>query len=125
MITGVDLVEWQLRVASGQLLPKKQEELQINGHSFEARIYSENPFNNFLPGTGTLNYFKEPQSSSDVRIETGVREKDEISIFYDPMIAKLVTWGKTRDEALNQLYQSLSQYRVYYQIVNLGYWFGK
>lgn len=97
MITGLDFVEWQLLVASGFPLPRTQQQIQKNGHAIEARIYAEDPFNNFLPATGTLKYFKEPKADSGVRIETGVREKDTISTFYDPMIAKLVTYGSNRN----------------------------
>ena len=91
-ITGLDLVEWQLRVASGETLPAKQEELQIHGHAIEARICAENPDNNFLPATGTLRVYRKPQATafqrSRVRIDDGVREGGEISPFYDSMIAK-------------------------------------
>lgn len=76
MITGEDLVEWQLRVASKMPLPKKQEEIKRKGHAMEVRVYSENPYNNFLPGNGKLKYFREPVEDKEVRIETGVREKD-------------------------------------------------
>lgn len=97
MITGLDFVEWQLLVASGFPLPKKQHEIQKNGNAIEVRIYSEDPFNNFLPNHGQLKYFKEPKEENGVRIETGVREHDTISTFYDPMIAKLITYAPTRD----------------------------
>ncbi|EGR34443.1 methylcrotonoyl-coenzyme a carboxylase 1, putative [Ichthyophthirius multifiliis] len=113
MITGQDLVEWQLLVASGQKLPKNQDQLSINGHSIEARIYAENPYNNFLPGNGKLSFFKEPlEEQGKIRLETGVRQNDEISIFYDPMIAKLVVWGKDRQEAIGTLKRALGEYRV-------------
>ncbi len=80
-------------VASGFPLPKKQHEIEKKGKAIEVRIYSEDPFNNFLPNHGTLKYFKEPLAQEGVRIETGVRENDSISTFYDPMIAKLITYG--------------------------------
>ncbi|MEG3151105.1 acetyl/propionyl/methylcrotonyl-CoA carboxylase subunit alpha [Sphingomonas sp. ZT3P38] len=99
-ITGQDLVEWQLRVASGEALPKRQDELSINGWAMEARLYAENPATGFLPSTGPLDYLWLPQ---DVRIETGVEEGDVISPFYDPMIAKLVAHATTREEALTEL----------------------
>jgi 3-methylcrotonyl-CoA carboxylase alpha subunit len=99
-ITGVDLVEWQLRVASGEPLPLKQEELSINGHAIEARLYAEDPAKGFLPSTGRLDHLV---LEGDVRIETGVEEHDAISPFYDPMIAKLVSWGETRAQALDDL----------------------
>ncbi len=96
-ITGVDLVEWQLRVASGEPLPKRQDELTINGWAMEARLYAENPATGFLPSTGPLDHLTLP---SNQRIETGVEEGDVISPFYDPMIAKIVSWGDDRREAL-------------------------
>ena len=90
MITGTDLVEWQLRVAAGEKLPMTQEQLdQPNGHSFEARIYAEDPDNNFMPGAGDLTHLSTPEPGPNVRIETGVREGDQVSVHYDPMIAKL------------------------------------
>ncbi|PIK41446.1 hypothetical protein BSL78_21716 [Apostichopus japonicus] len=112
MITGTDLVEWQLRVAGGEVLPLNQDQLSPRGHSFEARIYAEDPDNNFLPGAGPLIHLSTPEPSEDVRIETGVRQGDEVTIFYDPMIAKLVVWSSDRSSALNKLRQSLSHYHV-------------
>jgi len=112
MISGTDLVEWQLRVAAGQELPLKQSDLKLNGHSFEARIYAEDPENNFMPGAGPLTRLETPVPSSDVRIETGVRSGDEVSVHYDPMIAKLVVWGHNRETALRKLRQSLIQYNI-------------
>ncbi|KYM83784.1 Methylcrotonoyl-CoA carboxylase subunit alpha, mitochondrial [Atta colombica] len=111
-ITGLDLVEWQLRVASGEELPLKQEQITLNGHAFEARIYAENPRNDFLPGAGQLLYLKPPEATDNVRVETGVRQNDEVSVHYDPMIAKLVIWGKDRSEALNVLISKLSEYNI-------------
>ncbi len=119
-ITGVDLVEWQLLVASGQPLPKKQDELAINGHAIEARICAENPDNNFLPATGTLFTYQKPdhstfafnQSGADVRIDDGVREGDVISPFYDSMIAKLIVHAPTRAQALAKLDRALAQTRI-------------
>ena len=112
MITGYDFVEWQLLVASGFPLPKKQNQINKKGNAIEVRIYSEDPFNNFLPGNGKLEYFKEPLKSEGVRIETGVREHDTISTFYDPMIAKLITYGKDRNEAIDLMKKALSDYKV-------------
>ena len=115
-ITGLDLVEWQLRVASGEPLPLKQEQLQINGHAIEARICAENPDNNFLPATGTLRVYRKPNATafqrSRVRIDDGVREGDPISPFYDSMIAKLIVHGTTREEALARLDQALAQMHI-------------
>ncbi len=115
-ITGLDLVEWQLRVASGEPLPLKQAELKIHGHAIEARICAENPDNNFLPATGTLQVYRKPQATAfergPVRIDDGVREGGEISPFYDSMIAKLIVHGATRDEALARLDTALAQVHI-------------
>ena len=104
-ITGVDLVEWQLRVASGEPLPKRQEELSINGHAIEARLYAEDPAAGFLPSTGKLTYFHLPSSTRTrtVRVETGVEKHDEISPFYDPMIAKVIVHADDREAAAKSL----------------------
>ena len=99
-ITGVDLVEWQLRVAAGEPIPLKQDQLFIDGHAIEARLYAEDPSSGFLPSTGPLDHFDVGLRG---RIETGVEEGDQISPFYDPMVAKLVAWGETRDDAIEQL----------------------
>ena len=115
-ITGLDLVEWQLRVAFGQPLPLRQDQLQINGHAIEARICAENPDNNFLPTTGTLRVYDKPVCTSFdrglVRIDDGVRPGDTISPFYDSMIAKLIVHGQTREEALARMDEALSQTRI-------------
>ena len=115
-ITGVDLVEWQLLVAAGLPLPKKQADLAINGHAIEARICAENPDNGFLPATGTLFTYQKPAHSTfnitDVRIDDGVREGDVISPFYDSMIAKLIVHAPTRAQALAKLDRALAQTRI-------------
>ncbi len=103
-ITGLDLVEWQLRVAAGEPLPKTQDELAIHGHAIEARLYAEDPQNDFLPATGQLERLRFPETA---RIETGVLEGDEVSVFYDPMIAKIVVWGKDRPAALAKMREAL------------------
>jgi 3-methylcrotonyl-CoA carboxylase alpha subunit len=112
MITGLDLVEWQLRVAAGQALPLAQEQLAINGHALEARIYAEDPSKGFLPSTGRLVHLAPPEEGMHVRVDTGVEEGDEISPFYDPMIAKLIVWDVNRDRALARMLQALAEYRV-------------
>ena len=99
-ITGVDLVEWQLRVASGEPIPLQQDELSIDGHAIEARLYAEDPSSGFLPSTGPLDHF---DLGNVGRIETGVAEGDVISPHYDPMVAKLVSWGETREDAIDEL----------------------
>jgi len=112
MISGQDLVEWQLRVAAGEKLPKTQDQLVINGHAFEARIYAEDANNDFLPATGKLSLLQTPQTSKHVRIDTGVRQGDEVSVYYDPMIAKLIVWDESREKALKRLSKALSEYRI-------------
>ena len=121
MISGQDLVEWQLRVACGEPLPCSQEQLQINGHAFEARIYAEDPEHDFLPATGRLKILQPPLESANVRVDTGVTEGDEVSIYYDPMIAKLVVWDIDRDRALQRLTQALSEYRIAGLTTNIGF----
>ncbi len=115
-ITGTDLVEWQLRVASGEKLPKTQAELSINGHAIEARICAENPDNNFLPATGTLLTYRKPDNTAfkvaSVRFDDGVREGDIISPYYDSMIAKLIVHGENREQALAMLDKALAETRI-------------
>jgi 3-methylcrotonyl-CoA carboxylase alpha subunit len=120
-ITGLDLVEWQLRIASGEPLPLKQEQLKIKGHAIEARICAENPDNQFLPATGTLHVYGLPpsvtfersgNSNTSVRIDSGVREGDTISPYYDSMIAKLIVHGDTREQALALMDAALAQTHI-------------
>ncbi len=115
-ITGLDLVEWQLRVASGEPLPLAQEDIRMHGHAIEARICAENPDNNFLPATGTLQIYRKPQAVSFergvVRFDDGVREGDTISPFYDSMVAKLIVHGDTREQALARLDAALAQTHI-------------
>jgi 3-methylcrotonyl-CoA carboxylase alpha subunit len=112
MITGLDLVEWQLRVAAGEPLPLQQSQLQLNGHAFEARIYAEDPENGFLPATGRIRYYQPPPENDHVRVDSGVLQGDEVSVHYDPMIAKLVTWDENRDRALSRLRRALEAFRI-------------
>ncbi|CAG4889175.1 acetyl/propionyl/methylcrotonyl-CoA carboxylase subunit alpha [Paraburkholderia gardini] len=123
MVTGLDLVAWQLRVASGEPLPLTQDELRVDGHAIEARIYAENPARGFLPSTGTLKHLRMPEGveftigdaaggRATVRIDSGVREGDTITPFYDPMIAKLIVHGATRDEALARMNRALRECEV-------------
>lgn len=110
MITGLDLVEWQIRIAEGEVLPLAQEQLHISGHAIEVRICAENPDEQFLPSTGTLHYLTTPKTSEFVRVESGIREHDAISSYYDSMIAKLIVWGRTRSEAVARLQQQLDHF---------------
>ena len=112
MITGVDLVEWMIRIADGEHLTIKQEAVGVNGCSMEARIYAENPVRGFLPSTGRIRKYQAPQTSQRVRLDTGIEEGSEISIFYDPMIAKLITWGETRERAMEVMKDALNQYYI-------------
>lgn len=112
MITRQDLVEWQLRVAAGEALPLRQDELKMDGHSFEARIYAEDPANNFLPAPGKLSFLRPPANTRHTRVDTGVVEGDCVSSYYDPMIAKLVVWDENRDKALARMATALTEYRV-------------
>ena len=121
MISGQDLVEWQLQVASGEPLPRSQDQLTINGHAFEARIYAEDPDHDFLPATGRLTVLQPPLESAHVRVDTGVVEGDDVSIYYDPMIAKLIVWDTDRDRALQRLTQALSEYRISGLTTNIGF----
>ncbi|MGZ5265917.1 MAG: acetyl-CoA carboxylase biotin carboxylase subunit [Caldimonas sp.] len=112
MITGLDLVEWQLRVAAGERLPKGQAELAITGHAIEARIYAEDAERGFLPSTGKLVHLAPPHASAHVRVDTGVEEGDSITPFYDPMIAKLIVHDSDRAAALARMREALAHYRI-------------
>ncbi len=121
MITGQDLVQWQLQVAAGDPLPLAQDQIRIHGHAFEARVYAEDPDNDFLPVTGTLGFLQPPEESPHVRVDTGVRQGDEISVYYDPMIAKLIVWDESRERALQRLASALSKYRIGGTVTNLDF----
>jgi 3-methylcrotonyl-CoA carboxylase alpha subunit len=132
MITGTDLVEWQLRVAAGQPLPLRQDQLAIHGHAIEARIYAENPEKGFLPSIGTLRHMDTPDAVSfelggtpgapaSVRIDSGVREGDAISPFYDPMIAKLIVWGVDRAQALARMRHALGEFQIVGLATNIAF----
>src|SRR5690606_31862816 len=121
MITGLDLVEWQLRVASGEELPLTQEQLTRRGHAFEARIYAEDPQREFLPSTGKLVHLRPPAEDVHVRVDTGVRAGDEITMYYDPMIAKLICWGEDREAALRRLQVALSAYEIVGVATNVAF----
>ncbi len=112
MITGVDLVEWQLRVAAGESLPLTQDAIVCRGHAIEARLYAEDPARDFLPAAGTLAHFRLPDPAAAVRIETGVRAGDAVGLHYDAMLAKLVAWGEDRATALRRLAAALADTRI-------------
>jgi 3-methylcrotonyl-CoA carboxylase alpha subunit len=121
MITGLDLVEWQLKVGAGETLPLRQEQLAIRGHALEARIYAEDPDRGFLPSVGRLIHLAPPAETLNVRVDTGVEQDDEISPHYDPMIAKLIVWDETRERALARMLQALADYRVVGVSNNIGF----
>ena len=121
MITGCDLVEWQLRVAAGEPLPKKQGELAIDGHAIEARIYAEDPDRGFLPSIGRLVHLALPPTGAEVRVDTGVRAGDEITPYYDPMIAKLIVHGEDRAAALRRLSDALAAYEIVGVATNVAF----
>ena len=112
LITGLDLVELMIRVASGEKLPIEQSDVPINGWAIESRVYAEDPSRNFLPSTGRLVYYRPPAENEHVRVDTGVYEGGQISMFYDPMIAKLVTYGETREDARTRMCTALDQFII-------------
>jgi propionyl-CoA carboxylase alpha chain len=112
LITGIDLVELMIRVADDEELPISQKDVGINGWAIESRVYAEDPFRNFLPSTGRLVYFRPPQDDRHVRVDTGVFEGGEVSMYYDPMIAKLITWGDNREEATDHMRAALDRFLI-------------
>jgi propionyl-CoA carboxylase alpha chain len=121
LITGLDLVELMIRVADGEKLPIKQSDVSIDGWAIESRVYAEDPSRNFLPSTGRLVYYRPPAENQDVRVDTGVFEGGEISMFYDPMIAKLITYGANREEARSRMCNALDQFVIRGVSSNLGF----
>ena len=118
-ITGQDFVEWQLRVAAGEKLPLRQDQLKITGHALEARIYAEDPDMGFLPQSGKIHYLREPNhrnlkvgADPAVRVDTGIVEGDEVSIFFDPMISKLIVHGSDRPDAIRKMKIALDNYKI-------------
>ena len=121
MITGLDLVEWQLRIAAGERLPIAQKDLHISGHAIEARVYAEDPLRDFVPASGRIVYLRLPAESENVRVDTGVRSGDEITVYYDPMIAKLIVWDRDRPSALERMRKALGEFEVAGPVTNLGF----
>ena len=121
MVTGLDLVEWQLRVAAGEPLPLAQQQITLSGHAIEARLYAEDPERGFLPSTGTLAHLRLPASSEAIRIETGVTAGDRVSPFYDPMLAKIIAWGPDRAAALRRLRAALGETEIVGPATNLEF----
>ncbi|HET6434230.1 MAG TPA: acetyl/propionyl/methylcrotonyl-CoA carboxylase subunit alpha [Xanthomonadaceae bacterium] len=121
LVTGQDLVEWQLRVAAGKALPLAQDEVVQRGHAVEVRLYAEDPDAGFLPGSGTLERLRLPAASPHVRLDAGVVEGDTVTIFYDPMIAKLIVWDADRASALARLREALAQCEVEGPKSNIGF----
>ena len=110
-ISGVDLVELQIKIARGEAIAIKQEDLKINGHALELRVYAEDPMNNFLPSVGTLNTYKIPEGKG-IRVDNGFEEGMDIPIYYDPMLSKLITYGKTREEAIQLMIEAIDAYKI-------------
>ena len=111
LVTGFDLAKEQIKIAAGDELSFTQDDVQWTGHAIECRIYAEDPFNNFLPDTGKITYLREP-AGKGVRIDSGIEKDSEISIYFDPMLAKLIAWGKDREEALNRMDRALQDYKI-------------
>jgi len=120
MITGLDLVEWQLRIAMGEKLPLQQDQIAANGHAIEARIYAEDPDKGFLPATGTIREWREP-SGDDIRVDTGFRAGDAVTPYYDALLAKLIAWGADRPQALSRLAEALEAFEVAGVTTNLAF----
>ena len=121
MITGLDLVEWMIRIAAGEKLGFTQDEVKLDGWAMEARVYAEDPLRNFLPSIGRLVKYSEPEASDSVRVDSGVEEGSEITMFYDPMIAKLVTHGPDRDTALKEMQMALDAFHIRGINHNMGF----
>lgn len=121
MITGIDLIEWQIRVADGEPLSLTQDDIVLEGHAVEVRLYAEDPAHDFRPSPGSLNHFRMPEENLHIRIDTGVREGDEVTMHYDPMIAKIVGWDNDRSGALSHLRHALDQTHVVGTTTNLDF----
>ena len=120
-VTGLDLVELMIRVAAGETLPVKQKDVKLSGWALEARVYAEDPLRNFMPSIGRLVRYRAPEASDTVRVDTGIEEGGEVSMFYDPMIAKVVTFGDTREQAITQMNDALDAYYIRGVSHNIGF----
>jgi 3-methylcrotonyl-CoA carboxylase alpha subunit len=121
LITGIDLVEWQLRVAFGEKLPLNQDEIRLNGHAIEARVYAENPHKNFMPSVGKIRTWRTPEQTNGLRIDAGYREGDAVSPHYDAMLAKVIAWAPTRDAAIDRLNRGLEETDVRGVVTNVPF----
>jgi 3-methylcrotonyl-CoA carboxylase alpha subunit len=121
LITGIDLVEWQLRVAFGEALPLKQDEIRLNGHAIEARVYAENPTKNFMPSVGKISTWRLPQEAGGLRIDAGYREGDTVSPYYDAMLAKMIAWAPSREVAIERLNRGLEETDVRGIVTNIPF----
>src|SRR6266571_3861817 len=121
LITGIDLVEWQLRVAFGEALPLKQDEIRLNGHAIEARVYAENPQKNFMPSVGRIQTWRTPAETGGLRVDAGYREGDSVSPYYDAMLAKMIAWAPTRDVAIERLNRGLEDSDVRGIVTNIPF----
>src|SRR5437588_5030420 len=121
LITGVDLVEWQLRVAFGEKLPLGQNEIKLNGHAIEARVYAENPTKNFMPSVGRIKTWRTPDAGDGLRIDAGYRAGDHVSPYYDAMLAKVIAWAPTRQAAMDKLNRGLEQTDVRGIVTNIPF----
>jgi 3-methylcrotonyl-CoA carboxylase alpha subunit len=121
LITGIDLVEWQLRVAFGEKLPLSQDQVALNGHAIEARVYAENPHKNFMPSVGRIKTWRMPDQSNGLRIDAGYREGDAVSPHYDAMLAKIIAWAPTRDAAIERLHRGLEEADVRGVVTNIPF----
>ena len=120
-VTGIDLVEWQIRVASGEPLPLRQEEIHLRGHAIEGRVYAEDPSRRYLPQTGRLIRHRPPEADEQIRIDSGIAEGDSVTIHYDPMISKLIARGSTREDALRYLRGALENYQIAGLVTNIPF----
>jgi 3-methylcrotonyl-CoA carboxylase alpha subunit len=121
LITGIDLVEWQLRVAFGEKLPLTQDQITLNGHAIEARVYAENPHKNFMPSVGRIRTWRTPEPSNGLRIDAGYRQGDAVSPHYDAMLAKVIAWAPTRDQAIERLNRGLEETDVRGIVTNIAF----